>query len=111
MRCSWGVRIVLSVAACSGALVLTSALASALSFAPGPAPSRHGAMSALFQTAQQAEQAPAVVVQPGAPGKPTRTLPSTTKGNLPPASPADVLFMQGMIMHHAQAVEMTALIE
>jgi uncharacterized protein (DUF305 family) len=33
------------------------------------------------------------------------------KGTLPPASPADVQFMQGMIMHHAQAVEMTALIE
>jgi uncharacterized protein (DUF305 family) len=32
-------------------------------------------------------------------------------GKLPPASPADVQFMQGMIMHHAQAVEMTALIE
>jgi uncharacterized protein (DUF305 family) len=30
---------------------------------------------------------------------------------LPPASPFDVKFMQGMIMHHAQAVEMTALIE
>src|SRR2546421_306736 len=29
----------------------------------------------------------------------------------PPRSPADVQFMQGMIMHHAQAVEMTALIE
>lgn len=52
-----------------------------------------------------------VVVQPGAPGKPTRTLPSSTRATLPPASPADVLFMQGMIMHHAQAVEMTALIK
>ncbi|MCA1617634.1 MAG: DUF305 domain-containing protein, partial [Acidobacteria bacterium] len=30
---------------------------------------------------------------------------------LPPRSPADVRFMQGMIMHHAQAIEMTALIE
>ena len=30
---------------------------------------------------------------------------------LPPSSPKDVEFMQGMIMHHAQAVEMTALIE
>jgi uncharacterized protein (DUF305 family) len=29
---------------------------------------------------------------------------------LPPLSPADVEFMQGMIMHHSQAVEMTALI-
>jgi len=52
-----------------------------------------------------------VVVQPGAPGQPTRTLPSSTRATLPPPSPADVHFMQGMIMHHAQAVEMTALIE
>ena len=51
-----------------------------------------------------------VVVQPGAPGQPTKTLPPSTKGTLPPLSAADVLFMQGMIMHHAQAVEMTALI-
>jgi uncharacterized protein (DUF305 family) len=49
-------------------------------------------------------------VQPGAPGKPTKALPPSTKGTLPPLSPADVAFMQGMIMHHAQAVEMTALI-
>lgn len=52
-----------------------------------------------------------VVVQPGAPGQPTKTLPPTTRATLPPPSPADVKFMQGMIMHHAQAVEMTALIE
>src|SRR5687768_2934172 len=52
-----------------------------------------------------------VIVQPGAPGKPTRVLPSTTKAKLPPRSPKDVEFMQGMISHHAQAVEMTALIE
>lgn len=52
-----------------------------------------------------------VVVQPGAPGQPTRKLPSTTRAVLPPDSPKDVEFMQGMIMHHAQAVEMTALIE
>ena len=51
-----------------------------------------------------------VVVQPGAPGKPTKTLPPSTKGVLPARSPADVEFMQGMIMHHQQAVEMTALI-
>jgi uncharacterized protein (DUF305 family) len=60
--------------------------------------------------AQQSAQPP-VVVQPGAPGKPTRTLPPSTRAKLPPSSPADVQFMQGMIMHHAQAVEMTALIE
>jgi uncharacterized protein (DUF305 family) len=62
--------------------------------------------------AQQAESpAPPVVVQPGAPGQPTRTLPPETRARLPPRSPKDVEFMQGMIMHHAQAVEMTALIE
>jgi uncharacterized protein (DUF305 family) len=51
------------------------------------------------------------VVQPGAPGQPTRTLSSETTAVLPPRSMKDVEFMQGMIMHHAQAVEMTALIE
>ncbi len=62
--------------------------------------------------AQQADsKAPPVVVQPGAPGQPTRTLPPSTRATLPPRSPKDVEFMQGMIMHHAQAVEMTALIE
>jgi uncharacterized protein (DUF305 family) len=60
--------------------------------------------------AQQTDSPKPVVVQPGAPGKPSRTLPPSTKGTLPPRSQADVEFMQGMIMHHAQAVEMTALI-
>src|SRR5438552_4361275 len=60
---------------------------------------------------QQADQGPPVVVQPGAPGQPTRTLPPSTRATLPPRSAKDVEFMQGMIMHHAQAVEMTALIE
>ncbi len=61
--------------------------------------------------AQQADPATPVVVQPGAPGQPSRTLPPSTRATLPPRSLADVRFMQGMIMHHAQAVEMTALIE
>ena len=63
--------------------------------------------------AQQADSqaSPPVVVQPGAPGQPTRPLPPSTRATLPPRSPKDVEFMQGMIMHHAQAVEMTALIE
>jgi uncharacterized protein (DUF305 family) len=61
--------------------------------------------------AQQASPAAPVVVQPGAPGQPTRELAPSTRAILPPRSPADVQFMRGMIMHHAQAVEMTALIE
>jgi uncharacterized protein (DUF305 family) len=61
-------------------------------------------------SAQQSTSPAPVVVQPGAPGKPTRTLPASTRAELPPSSPADAQFMQGMIVHHAQAVEMTALI-
>jgi uncharacterized protein (DUF305 family) len=60
--------------------------------------------------AQQTDSATPAVVQPGAPGKPSRTLPPSTRATLPPRSQADVAFMQGMIMHHSQAVEMTALI-
>jgi uncharacterized protein (DUF305 family) len=96
LRCTCAIRVVLSVAACSCVLAAASTFASLFS---------------LSVSAQQAAPATPVVVQPGAPGKPTRTLPSTTRATLPPASAADAQFMQGMIMHHAQAVEMTALIE
>jgi len=58
----------------------------------------------------QTDSAKPVVVQPGAPGKPSIKLPPATTAQLPPRSPADVEFVQGMIMHHSQAVEMTALI-
>ena len=51
-----------------------------------------------------------VIVQPGAPGQATRKLPAGTRPTLPPTSAKDVEFMQGMIMHHAQAVEMTDMI-
>jgi uncharacterized protein (DUF305 family) len=67
------------------------------------------AVTSLDLRAQQ-RAAGATVVQPGAPGEPTRTLASDTHAVLPPISHADVDFMQGMIMHHSQAVEMTALI-
>jgi uncharacterized protein (DUF305 family) len=60
--------------------------------------------------AQQNSSTP-VVVQPGAPGKPSRRLQPSARAKLPPRSQAEVEFMQGMIMHHSQAVEMTALIE
>jgi len=65
---------------------------------------------ALPVLAQQSGASAPVVVQPGAPGQPTRTLPPHTSGVLPPLARADIEFMQGMIMHHSQAVEMTALI-
>jgi uncharacterized protein (DUF305 family) len=68
------------------------------------------ALSASAVLAQQRDSAKPVVVQPGAPGQPSKTLPPSTRATLPPRSPADVEFMQGMIMHHAQAIDMTALI-
>jgi uncharacterized protein (DUF305 family) len=79
------------------------ALAGGLLVTAGPAGS--------FYSVARAQQAPPpVVVQPGAPGQPSRKLPASTTAKLPPLSQKDVEFMQGMIMHHAQAVEMTALI-
>ncbi len=60
--------------------------------------------------AQSAAGPGPVVVQPGAPGQPSKTLPADTRGVPPVRSQADVDFMQGMIMHHTQAVTMTALI-
>ena len=68
--------------------------------------------SVLPVCAQQSDSKDApVVVQPGAPGQPTRVLPPQTRATMPVLSPKDVEFMQGMIMHHGQAVEMTTLIE
>ena len=60
--------------------------------------------------AQQAASGAPAIVQPGAPGTPSKTLPPSTTPTPPRASQADIDFMQGMIMHHQQAVEMTALI-
>jgi uncharacterized protein (DUF305 family) len=52
------------------------------------------------------------LVQPGAPGRPTRTISAADAAGEPRAgfTDADVRFMQGMIGHHAQALEMTALL-
>src|SRR5580704_5469929 len=63
---------------------------------------------AAATASSQQESAP--IVQPGPPGTGSKNLTSAT-----PATPfrgpleADTKFMQGMIMHHSQAVEMTDL--
>jgi uncharacterized protein (DUF305 family) len=52
------------------------------------------------------------LVQPGAPGRASHVV-EAEHAIAPPSvrvSPADVAFMQGMIAHHAQAVDMVALI-
>ena len=67
------------------------------------------AMSGCAATAG-AQSAP--IVQPGAPGKPSRVIsPEEAARARPGVSAADVKFMQGMIGHHAQAVEMTDLLK
>jgi uncharacterized protein (DUF305 family) len=52
------------------------------------------------------------IVQPGAPGEPSRLISAEEASNLAGIqyTEADVKFMQGMISHHAQALEMTALL-
>ena len=65
-----------------------------------------GALTCFFSLPVCAQS---VIVQPGAPGQPSKVLPASTRAKLPPRSKKDVEFMQGMIMHHAQAVEMVAL--
>jgi uncharacterized protein (DUF305 family) len=61
---------------------------------------------------EQAGETAPNIVQPGAPGEPTRTLSPEDLENLetPKHTPADVQFMQGMIHHHAQALRMTDLV-
>ena len=63
-----------------------------------------GAASALAQPP---------IVQPGAPGEPSRTISAAEASDLAGIrfTEADVMFMQGMISHHAQALEMTALLD
>jgi uncharacterized protein (DUF305 family) len=76
---------------CAAALSLAPAVA--LCQQPNPAP---GGVS---------------IVQPGAPGHSNKTLTPETASAAPrKPSEADIQFMQGMIMHHSQAVEMTELL-
>jgi uncharacterized protein (DUF305 family) len=76
---------------CAAALSLAPAVA--LCQQPNPAP---GGVS---------------IVQPGAPGHSNKTLTPETASAAPrKPSEADIRFMQGMIMHHSQAVEMTELL-
>lgn len=102
-----GKQIVSGRALSCGATLRLAAEAAATTFASS-------ALAVVFLSssvlAQKNGASVPVVVQPGAPGAPTKVLPSSTKAVLPPKSPADVDFMQGMIMHHSQAVEMTAMI-
>jgi uncharacterized protein (DUF305 family) len=53
------------------------------------------------------------VVQPGAPGQESKVISAVTAASRqpPPYTDADIAFMQGMISHHAQAVDMVELLK
>jgi uncharacterized protein (DUF305 family) len=76
-------------------------------------------LAAVAGACRTASLAPATVaepdppiVQPGAPGEPTRVITADKAADLSQVqdTAADVRFMQGMIGHHQQAIEMTALL-
>ena len=68
--------------------------------------------SAACKTAGGGSSTGTRILQPGAPGQDTKTINTTQATDLSKvgATPADVKFMQGMIGHHAQAVEMVQLL-
>jgi len=84
---------------CSCALSLGLALAAAAQTPAAPAkPNKPG---------------PAPIVQPGAPGEPSRPVSAAEARDTAKVgyTDADVKFMQGMIHHHSQAVEMVELLK
>src|ERR1700678_200600 len=67
-------------------------------------------LSLTAATAWSQQATAPTIVQPGAPGQNSKILAaSAVHVPAPEPSEADTKFMQGMIHHHAQAVEMTAL--
>jgi uncharacterized protein (DUF305 family) len=68
--------------------------------------------SAAPATASAPRESHPPIVQPGAPGQPSKVIETAQATDLShvQATDADVKFMQGMIGHHQQAVEMVALI-
>jgi uncharacterized protein (DUF305 family) len=80
-----------------------------LLLAAGGAACRTAAPSATPQPAERPPQ----IIQPGAPGESSRVVTAAEAADLSKVqhTPADVKFMQGMIGHHAQAIEMVDLLK
>ena len=92
---------------CALSLVLLQACASGSSTSGAAGPVSES------PPADEGSRSGAPMVQPGAPGERTRTIGTDDLDVLGGVAwtEADVRFMQGMIPHHAQALEMTALVE
>jgi uncharacterized protein (DUF305 family) len=75
-----------------------------------------GVLSASCRTARVASTSsasdPPPIVQPGAPGQPSRVITAEAAADVSKVDyiDADIKFMQGMIGHHGQAIEMVTLI-
>lgn len=71
-----------------------------------------GTVGAQTPAGPQSEP-PAPIVQPGAPGESSRTIAADAAADLSKVgfTTADVTFMQGMIGHHSQAIEMVQLLK
>jgi uncharacterized protein (DUF305 family) len=69
--------------------------------------------SAPVAPGRAAGSAPPQIVQPGAPGQASRVITADAASDLSQVqfTGADIKFMQGMIGHHSQAVEMTSLLK
>ncbi len=72
----------------------------------------HTRASAQTPAPADPRQTPPPIVQPGAPGQPSRVIDTDKATDLSQVqyTGADIKFMQGMIGHHAQAIEMAALV-
>jgi hypothetical protein len=66
----------------------------------------HGLATSAY--GQQSPSGSVSVVQPGAPGTPSRRLPASTSGVAPHPSRADIEFMQGMMLNKAIARAQTS---
>jgi uncharacterized protein (DUF305 family) len=98
-----GVTTRLTISIRWAALVLVAAAAAAC---------RPARIAQSPPAARQDPQQPPPIVQPGAPGQPSRVIAADTALDLSKVqhTAADVQFMQGMIGHHAQALDMTELL-
>lgn len=68
--------------------------------------------AAALSSCRSASSRSPQIIQPGAPGQDSRVVDARAAADLSKVefTPADVRFMQGMIGHHSQALDMTALV-
>jgi uncharacterized protein (DUF305 family) len=62
-------------------------------------------------TDRDESRAQSEIIQPGRPGEPNETVDPDTTVDAAPANDADAMFMEMMVPHHAQALEMSGLAE